>query len=126
MTPYQREALWRVLSGDRGEFHHGDCVGADEEAHAIALEAQWQVVVHPPVVDLLRAFCTGRGVTVLPTEGYLERNRAIVAACDLLVAAPETDEEKMRSGTWMTVRSARRTGKEVFVLPTSLKRLSKH
>ena len=127
MTAYQREALWRVLAGgERGVFHHGDCVGSDEEAHAIALEARWEVVVHPPVLDHARAFCGGRGVTVLPAKPYLERNRDIVDSCSLLVAAPETDEEKIRSGTWSTVRAARRIGREVFVLSTSAKERAKH
>jgi hypothetical protein len=46
----------------------------------------------------------------------LDRNRAIVAAVDVLVAAPLEDREVQRSGTWATVRSARRKGIPVVML----------
>jgi hypothetical protein len=41
----------------------------------------------------------------------LERNKLIVARCDLLLATPETQQEVLRSGTWATIRAARRNSK---------------
>ena len=47
---------------------------------------------------------------------YLERNRDIVDACDILIACPRTLKEELRSGTWATVRYARKVGKPVAIL----------
>ncbi len=46
----------------------------------------------------------------------LDRNLRLVAECDVLVAAPLTDAEVRRSGTWATVRYARRRGVPVVML----------
>jgi predicted Rossmann fold nucleotide-binding protein DprA/Smf involved in DNA uptake len=46
---------------------------------------------------------------------YLERNHAIVNESDFLIAAPD-GPETLRSGTWATVRYARKVGKRVLVI----------
>jgi len=46
----------------------------------------------------------------------LERNRAIVDETDILLAAPLESEEQLRSGTWATVRYARKQHKTVLVI----------
>lgn len=46
---------------------------------------------------------------------YLDRNDVIVASCDVLVACPE-GEEILRSGTWATIRRARRTGTPIVLV----------
>lgn len=129
MTTLQIENLRSVLErqyelGAR-EFHHGDCIGADSQAHAIAVEIGYDVVIHPPRIETKRAFCA-RGarnktqVLVLAAKDYLDRNHDIVDACNLLIATPATAHEQLRSGTWATVRYARKTRKDVLVLnPTA-------
>lgn len=97
------------------EFHHGDCIGADEEAHAIARELGFLIVVHPPLNASKRAFCT-RAYQVLKPKPYLDRNRDVVDACAVLIAAPWSDEEELRSGTWATVRYARKMDKQRLIL----------
>jgi hypothetical protein len=47
---------------------------------------------------------------------YLARNRDILRATEMLVAAPAQDIEQLRSGTWSTVRFARKTGRVVWVI----------
>lgn len=49
--------------------------------------------------------------------GYMKRNDRLVAEADILVAFPETPRERLRSGTWATVRRARKAGKEVRIYP---------
>jgi hypothetical protein len=117
LTSLQREALESVLlreCGWGGEVHHGDCVGADEQCHDAARRHDLRIVIHPPDVGTLRANCVGD--LVLGPRPYLERNRAIVDATDALVACPDGRKEKQRSGTWYTVRYARRSGKPLVLI----------
>jgi hypothetical protein len=106
MTERQSEHLIRVLgSFEVVEFHHGDCVGADAEAHDIAIDMGLYVVIHPPTDPKHRAWCE-------PNEmrdefPYLERNHNIVDEAVNLFAAPGTNWEVRRSGTWATVRYMR-------------------
>lgn len=99
-------------------FHHGDCIGADQYAHSAAINQGLIVVVHPPVNPKARAWCKPGwygGHILLPKE-YIERNHDIVDACDILIATPRSDQEEQRSGTWATVRYARKVGKEIFIV----------
>lgn len=86
------------------ELHHGDCVGADEVAHDLADNSCFDITIHPPDDDSKRAFCTG-GISRDP-KPYLERNRDIVDESRILIACPN-GAERMRSGTWSTIRYAR-------------------
>lgn len=117
MTPLQRDAVRSVFSRvGVNEFHHGDCVGADAEAHEIAGDFLLPVrrVIHPPTDPKFRAFCDGE--EVLPEKDYLERNRDIVDWVQLMVACPGENDEVLRSGTWATIRYAEKVGRELFVI----------
>jgi hypothetical protein len=105
----QRDELDAVLGtlyleGYR-EFRHGDCVGADEQASAIAHDLGYRVVVHPPTDIKLQAFTDAHSVET--PRPYIERNRQIVRQSDAIIATPKTMSEERRSGTWATVRYAR-------------------
>jgi len=112
------ELLLCELDGKHGvtEFHHGDCVGADKDAHLSVARTllNCDIVIHPPEDPKLRAWMISE--TILRPLPYLERNRAIVNAVDLLVAAPFTNHEEVRSGTWATIRYAKKVGREVHTL----------
>lgn len=98
-------------------LHHGDCKGSDASAHFFAGRLGVPIVIHPPDKDSLRAFCHAPpAVSILAPLPYLERNRAMVDASDVLLATPETAAEEWRSGTWATIRYARKTGKRVIVI----------
>lgn len=115
MTTEQRTVLRAMLGtfvDAQSEFHHGDCIGADAEAHDIAIELNYYVVVHPPIIKGKRAWKIAPKVN-LPL-GYLERNRIIVRSTDVLLAAPRELEEQLRSGTWSTVRFARRLKRPIY------------
>ena len=114
MTQAQREAVAGVLARLSAlEFHHGDCIGADEQAAEIARTIGYKIYSHPPSNAAIRAFTTA-DVELEPRD-YLVRNRAIVDATDVMVAAP-VGPEVQRSGTWSTVRYARRIGRVVHVV----------
>ena len=104
------------------EFHHGGAVGADREAHSEASIYCGEASVHVhPCPGVIREdgpkFTFGSKFAVWhEVFSPLVRNRHIVEACGILIAAPETDTEQLRSGTWTTVRYARKAGKPVVML----------
>ena len=112
MTPHQKSALRNLLyvlvrAGDATLFHHGDCIGADEEADELAKGLGIPRHIHPPLNTSKKAYCTGE-YTSEPKD-YRSRNLDIVQAADILFAAPSGPEANLpRSGTWMTIRMARR------------------
>lgn len=114
MTMSQHEQLARVLawlrsgwqfeSGEPLEFHHGNSpeLGADQQAAAIAVRLGYTEYRHNPEDR--------------SSSAMLQRNREIVQSIDILVAAPEYNAEKLRSGTWATVRYARAAGLPIVML----------
>lgn len=114
LTALQRAALTlRLADLLPAEVHHGDCQGADEALHRLAGQMLIPVVVHPPVKPDLRAWCPSP--RILPEKDYLERDRDIAEAAGLLIACPD-GPERAKSGTWYTVRYARKLGTPVTVL----------
>lgn len=51
------------------------------------------------------------------TGGYMKRNDALIADADVLLAFPQGEVEQIRSGTWATVRRARKRGMDVRIYP---------
>jgi hypothetical protein len=115
MTNAQHTTIWHLLgSTTYAEAHHGDCIGADATFHAIASEIGIPVVIHPPNTDAKRAFC--KSSQTMPPKPYLVRNHEIVDSSDVLIATPKGFVEELRSGTWATIRYARKQGKRVFIV----------
>jgi hypothetical protein len=106
------EAVFRRLS--LMYLHHGDCVGADADAHNIANAMGIKVIIHPPSNYIKRAFCAGYS-EMMPEKPYLDRNRIIVNINTNLVATPK-GPEKIRSGTWYTIRYARKLKRNIFIV----------
>jgi hypothetical protein len=107
MTTRQLEVVKWLLDRGPAEFHHGDCIGADEQAHELAKAAGLRIVIHPPDNPSKRAFCTDYD-EIREEKPYLARNHDIVNECEMLLATPSTAHEILRSGTWATVRYGRR------------------
>ena len=103
------------------EFHHGDCIGSDEESHRCIRSVfglSVHIILHPPANPTLRAFLDHDSQYVWSEKPYLARNADIVAATSMLIATPGEHDERLRSGTWATVRRARSARKPVmFVFP---------
>lgn len=96
--------------------HHGDCIGADEQFHAMCrnLANPPIIHVHPPTNSKKRAFCDG-DVVYAPAP-YLKRNKHIVQMSDVLIATPKEEEEVLRSGTWSTYRYAKSRGLDIYLV----------
>jgi len=119
MDDHQKEVLTRLLDdfmdGDSvWEFHHGGCIGADLEAHHIADAAGFQTHVH--LCDIKSMQGIKEGDRVYQEKPPLERNQIIVKSCEMLIVAPRTNTEEIRSGTWATYRYAVREGIPTLVL----------
>lgn len=120
MTAQQRAALGGVFAAmSPALFRHGCCVGADAQAAVMAdaLTPRPTIFGHPSDIsqmtsDAALAVCDD---TAQP-EPPLDRNRHIVDGCDVLVACPKGYAEEQRSGTWATVRFARKVGRPVTII----------
>lgn len=108
-----------IANGMSIEVHHGDCVGADKELHDICIAminhgANIYIIIHPPSDEKLRAYCDS--INILKPKQYLQRNKDIVDATDILIACPYSDKEIIRSGVWSTIRYAHKKSKEINVI----------
>lgn len=99
--------ILRKIHETIGQWHHGDCVGADAETHVIARSIfNPKFVIHPPEKDSLRAGMKGDEVRSPFT--YFERNRNIVEEVDILFVFPYQTERQTQGGTWYTYDYAKK------------------
>lgn len=121
MTVEQHKTLcgWLRANGPEiTELHHGCCVGADDEAwDAFKTFANYaEAHAHP---SNLKGMTSESALYLCDVKHDpkppLDRNRDIVDSCDLLIACPKGDEER-RSGTWATVRYARKVGRQILII----------
>lgn len=114
MTPRQRQAFKSLLIHHRADtLHHGDCVGADAEAHDEAVELEMATIIHPPIKTELRAYKVG--TETREPKNYFARNRDIVNESALLIGTPATYNET-RGGTWYTINYGKKQGKPVYII----------
>lgn len=118
MTERQSLALGyfaALLDETGGTFHHGCCVGADAQASLEMGLTIADVIGHPPIDTKCIMPKPAKELWLEPAH-YIERDHAIVDAVDLLIAAPSTRKEVLRSGIWATIRYAQRIGKPCIIL----------
>ena len=114
MTQMQAQFVFNeMMDLSPTEAHHGCCIGADAEFHDMLEYSQATVHGHPPLKTGKMADCSC-DVMHEPRD-YLVRNRDIVDATEWLIAAPKGPEE-MRSGTWSTVRYARKLKRPISIV----------
>jgi hypothetical protein len=101
---------------------HGDCIGADTEFHNLCVEyrelnPEKKLLIHiyPPNIRTMRAF--NQADLLMSEEPYLKRNLNIIKNSSVLIACP-TDKhtEVLRSGTWSTIRQAKKHGLQIYIL----------
>jgi len=97
------------------EAHHGDCIGADAEFEELAKKYGYTTYAHPASdTGSKRAYC--KSDTILPAKPALKRNKDIVNAVDIMIATPKENHEVLRSGTWATIRYAKKRGWLIHVI----------
>jgi hypothetical protein len=131
MTHEQKAiAELRIVELRPSVFIHGGASGADTDAHCIIIDRipgfdfPHTIEIYPEDSPLRRrhqywrfpehriaAKASGRDFILHNPDKPLARNLTIVQRCDHLLATPDSHEEKLRSGTWATIRYARKAGK---------------
>lgn len=117
MTIAQHAALVKIMlsyhkMSGTFKWHHGVCVGADEQCHNLATIFDFYIQGHPPLDERYQATLHGFDIMSIPKD-YIVRNHEIVDACSILIATPKEMKEVIRSGTWATIRYAKGTGVKV-------------
>lgn len=126
MTDEQKLGVRNLLEDlhpDSVVFGDGD--GADAEFFEMVRE------VLPDAIIVARPGHNARGNSptrahmpadkVMDSEPYLVRDKKIVKDADVMIATPHSYVEIVRSGTWATVRYARKAGKPIYlILPDGL------
>lgn len=102
------------------EFHHGDCVGADDDAAGIVFSyaKSVRIICHPPLDEKHRAF-NGNYIECRERKTHFARNRDIVNESERLIACPCTVQmitPKTMGGTAYTVNYARKQGKPILII----------
>lgn len=122
MTPAQKAGVGRFMRRFDGiDFHHGKCIGADYEAWQIAQDHFFITFAHPS--NILRTQAATYDKWTAKPLPPLARNKSLVATIDVLLATPKEYKEQLRSGTWMTIRAARKRNIQVIIIfPDGTKR----
>lgn len=123
MTSEQKEGVERLLTsycckyGDSNLVGlHGDCVGADADFDALCRRGGYAFPVEcrPCTFENMRARTAAK--VIAPPMPPMERNRWIVRDSNVILACPPNDTEiKSGSGTWATIRFAKKEGKAVHI-----------
>ena len=120
-TPQQAFAVRDCLASLPDEAVHGGAIGADESFDTLlrqngfvgnkiliyAMENRQRFWLDHVPVGLRLQGCSG---------SPLARNLLIIKVCNHLLATPATDHEVRRSGTWATVRYARKARKPITLV----------
>ena len=114
MSQKQIDAFKEIIKSiEPDEFHHGMCIGSDKQVHDIAKQKEIKIVGHPPTFKKFMAECDCD--ITKKSYDYLQRNKNIVNEADILIATPDC-KEKIRSGTWSTIRYARKNNKKIYII----------
>lgn len=127
MTNRQKKTLYLIMIDiEPIEFTHGGCYGADSEAHEIIHEIitpeEERIHIYPGNQNQYTIWKKYKRtdfldyITLHEIMPYLKRNKKIVDSSNILAAAPSSLKEETRSGTWTTIRYARKQGKPIIIL----------
>lgn len=119
LTPQQNEKLINKLNEFKNTYSqikvlHGDCVGADSQFHKICKQNKFSITIYPPKIKTMRGY--NDGYIIKEEQEFITRNHNIVDDCDILLACPKDKNEVLRSGTWATIRYAKKKNKEIILI----------
>jgi hypothetical protein len=101
-------------------FLHGGCIGADAQFHVILKQMGLlsKVEVYPSDIPEFRDDLeAGYGILrIHEPSNPIARNKTMIGRAHSLLAAPREFQEVVRSGTWMTIREARKKGIPVLIV----------
>lgn len=99
------------------EFHHGDCLGADDQAATMFHQEfpTLPIYSYPCNIDGKRAFNKYSTPVQLP-KPPLVRNHDIVNAVGYMIGTPKGFFEEQRSGTWATIRYSKKSHKPLLII----------
>lgn len=123
-TPRQHATMKRVLSAlPITRFVHGAEAHSDTFAHYIVRAAHGAIPIelHPCDIRGTRSHLVSGNYPydiIFPELPPLERNKIIVSRVSGLIATPKSSEE-IRSGTWATIRYARKIFCPVYIIEPS-------
>lgn len=107
-----------ILKFEPAKVHHGLCIGADSIFHRLVQAVSFPIDIcgHPPI-DRSKVDESLDGFThLMDPLPYLDRNSTIVDHSRVLLATPKEYSEQLRSGTWSTVRRARKANILRFII----------
>ena len=119
MTERQKDnSRAALMLGKPAIIRHGAAFGSDREFHAIWREELPDrfADVWPADSKSAKLFDDQDNVAVNPVMPPLDRNVEIVKRSKFIIATPHTEQEEQRSGTWSTIRHARRLKVPVLIL----------
>lgn len=97
---------------------HGMCVGADAQFHELAKALGYRIVGYPGLNRLGEV--EKRATMVCDVERrpqfFLDRNYDMTLESHVMLATPKQMQEVKRSGTWMTIRAAKRLDRPTVVV----------
>jgi len=123
MTFNQKRTLssilaWYASNQNAEQFHHGNCVGSDEQAARIADGKSYVTVAHP-AKGMVEWQSNYKSDLSMPEDKPLQRNKTIVQRSDLLIACPKEGYEPPAArgqGTWSCIRYARAKKLKVIII----------
>lgn len=113
MSATQKDILFNLLKDKAGEFHHGNCIGADSEAHDMATVLNYKVCIHDPL-NQGSNWAGKRGALHYPPMPYKVRNKNIVEKTAVLFACPLAFDGK--GGTWNAIEWAKRLKRQFYII----------
>jgi len=117
MNETQFDVLKEFIQEDNTitHLHEGDCVGVDNQVTLMFrdLHPEVWIVRHPPIKTKYQA--NGPYDETRVDKDYLIRDQDNVNESQYLWAVPNS-EERIRSGTWATVRMARKKGIPITII----------
>ena len=121
ITQRQKEELFELIYIlNLRAVHHGGCDGADDQFNILVRAKNYlqgsevKIHIHPSTIQSSKKF--HKESIVHNVTAPLRRNLQIVDAVRGLIACPKEDSEIRRSGTWSTIRYAKKMGKKLIII----------